>query len=465
MTTLTKTATKTSKGIKVSKPAKQTKIAKTINPKPVKTVTIGSPNVSYTFTKPTGKINLKTFDNVLTKLKNDFKKLLVSDWGDLMMADESISNHLKTDNANDVANRDPRFDPARMGKTGTTKLGVFFYDEEIQRLMDSPNFKRLIQQFDISFFTCVFCVIYKDKKMNYTKGKTTYHNTIDGWHHLIALYLQLRAGNIKGWDPEDWADFPVPTQTWETDDPTFAGRLALMVNGEGQKGWGEFEYIRIHSNNYRLYSQSHPDKITSEDKIAYDQVMACLVDGNSVLMSTNHKQAKNKGAVTHVDAVRNNKDVDRLKFIMSQHEKWWPHEERSSAMFGFYGNIYDEFVRNNRPMKGQAFDDQMLAYNYIIQHVFGNLSGAMKAVAGKYGALTKLQTLSNQGWKAPSSDNALLAMIEIIYMDYLKGTQRISAARGSFVWTNTKRQQTNIVDALQVLPNTGAGFAQKISTL
>jgi hypothetical protein len=184
-------------------------------------------------------------------------------------------------------------------------------------------------------------------------------------------------------------------------------------------------------------------------------------------MNNNHKQSKKKGSITHIGAVRNdaNKDIDRLKFIMVQNEKWWPHEERSSAMFGFYGNIYDEFVRNGKPLKGQAFDIQMLAYNYIIQHVFGNLDGAMKAVAGKHGAMTKLQILSNQGWKAPSTDNALLAMVEIIYMDYLKGTERISAARGSFVWTNTKRVQTNIVDALKLLPTTGAGYAQKISTL
>jgi hypothetical protein len=134
-------------------------------------------------------------------------------------------------------------------------------------------------------------------------------------------------------------------------------------------------------------------------------------------------------------------------------------------MFGFYGNIYDEFVRNGKPLKGQSFDNQMLAYNYIVQYVFGNLDGAMKAVAGKHGAMTKLQTLSNQGWKAPSTDNALLAMIEIIYMDYFKGTERISAARGSFVWVNTRNKQTNIVDALKLLPTVGVVYDQKINSL
>lgn len=463
----TATKTKTSKGIKVSKPSKITKVAKATNVKPVKTVTISSTVVPYTFTKPAGKISIKTFDNVLTKLKEDFKKLTVQDWGDVMLANDTIANLVSTDKANDVANKDSRFDPARMGKTGYTKMGILFYDEEFQRLMDSPNFKNLITLFDLSFFTCVYCVVFKDKKMNYVKNKVTYHNTVDGWHHLIALYLHLRAGNIKGWDPEDWEDFPVPTQTWETDDPTFPGRLSLMINGEGQKKWGEFEYVRIHSNNYRLYHVSHPDKVTAEDKLAYDQVMTCMNDGNSVLLSTNHTQANVKGALTHIDAVRKetNKDIDRLKFIMSQHEKWWPHEERSSAMFGFYGNIYDEFIRNSKPLKGQAFEDQMLAYNYIIQHVFQNLPGAMKAISGKHGAMTKLQTLSNQGWKAPSTDNALLAMIEIIYKDYLNGTERISAARGSFVWTNSKKQQINVVDALKLLPTVGAVYAQKISTL
>ncbi len=464
MTTTTKA--KTSKVINVSKQVK-TKITTVVATKPVKTITLTSPNVAYEFTKPAGKLDIKKIDNVLTKPKSAFKKLTVQDWGDQLMADKNISNILMTDKANDVANKSARFNPSRMGIPCYVRLGEFFYDEEFQRLMDIHNSKRILLNFDLSFFTCVFCVKFVHPSMNMVVNKTTYHNTVDGWHHLIDLYLEIRAGNIKGWDPEDWEDFLVPAQTWTTDDPTFPGRLSLMLNGEGQKEWGEFEYVRIHSNNYRLYSKSHPDKMTEEDKTAYEQVMTCLNDGNSVLMNNNHTDANKKGTITHVGAVRKepNKDISRLKFIMSQHEYWWPFEERSSAMFGFYGNIYDEFTRNSTPMKGQAFDEQMLAYNYIIQHVFGNLDGAMKAIAGKYGALTKLQTLSNQGWKAPSGDNSLLAMIEIIYMDYLNGPHRISAARGSHVWYNKKKQPINVVDALVLLPTTGAGFAQKISTL
>jgi len=420
-------------------------------------------NQSYPFIKPTGKVSIKKIDNVLLKPKGSFKKFTVQDWGDLLITDKEIKNILMTDNANDVANKDSRFDPAIMGVTGCTRLGEFFYDEEYQRLMDRHNSKRILRDFDLSLFTCVFCVKFKDNTLNLLEGQNTiYANTIDGWHHLIDLYLELRAGNIKGWDPEDWEEFPVPTQTWTTDDPTFPGRLALMINGEGQTKWGEFEYLRIHSNNYRLY----PEQATEQDKLAYQQAMACIKEGNSVPMNSDHEDAKKDGVITHIGAITSsaNADISRLKFIMSQNENWWPLEKRSNAMFGLYGNIYDEFVRTGQPLKGTQFDEQMLAYNYIIQHVFGNLDNAMSAVAGKHGALKKLEALSNQGWKAPSGDKSLLAIVEIIYMDYLKGPSRISAARGSYVWVNTKKNtHINVVDALMQLPNTD--YAQRIKSL
>lgn len=420
-------------------------------------------NPAYPFNKRAGKINIKKFDSVFTKEKAKFKKSKVQDWGDLLMQDKEIKNILMTDKANDVANKDPRFDPSRMGKTGTEPLGTFFHDEEYQRLMETSNSKRVLRHWDFAFFTCVFCVKFTDQSLNLIEDKTVYLNTVDGWHHLIDLYLELRAGNVKGWEPEDWAKFPVPTQTWITDDPTFPGRLALMINGEGQSKWAEIEYLRIHSNNHRFY----PASSTSEDQLAYQQVQACIKEGNTVLVSSNHPDAKKDGTLSHIGAVTQsaNAEISRLKFIMGQNHNWWPMEKRSSAMFGFYGNIYDEFVLNGKPLKGAVFDEQMLAYHYIIQHVFGNLDGAMKAIAGKNGALKKLEALSNQGWKVPSGDNSLLAMIEILYMDYVKGTHRISSARGSHVWYDKKKQPVNIVDALVKLPTIGAVYAQKISTL
>ena len=159
------TKVKTSKGIIM------TELSKVKITTPTRTVTITLPDVPYTFTKPAGKIDIKTFDNVLTKPREDFKKLTVQEWGDIMMEDTTISNIIKTDYANDVANKDPRFDPARMGVTGYTPMGVLFYHEEFQRLMDKPNFKNLVSLFDLQFFTCVFCVIFKDAKMNYKKGR------------------------------------------------------------------------------------------------------------------------------------------------------------------------------------------------------------------------------------------------------------------------------------------------------
>jgi hypothetical protein len=431
-----------------------------INESTSRTSTIQSVNKSlhYTFKKTNGKVNLKKYESVLTKTQNKFKKFRVDQWGDIVLP--AVKKFLETDKANNVAETDPRFDPAFMGKVATVPLGKLWYHEEFQRLMEPDNLKNIVSNFDIRYFTCVLCVIIEDK----TTGETVeqFASTIDGWHHTVGLYCQIRAGNIKGVDPDDWEDFPIPAQVWETDDPTFPGRLSLLVNGEGQKPWGEFEYIRLHSNNYRFY----PDRATEVDKLAYEQVQACIKEGNSLPISQNDDSLKKKpGVITHINAIRNSKndDVDRLRFIMKTNHDWWPNEKRSAAMFGFYGNIYDEFVRIGRPLKGQQFDDQMLAYHYVIQHVFDNLEGAMKAIAGKNGAMTKLEAMTNDGWKQPAGDHALLAMVEILYKDYLQGPERISSARGSFTHVQKNGKVLNIIDALKQLPNTN--YAQQIATL
>lgn len=392
-----------------------------------------------TFKARTGTSTFSKIENVFTKLLDQFNKFSISDVGDELMSDKLIKNALRTNKANDVANTDPNYDPANIGVSCTTKLGDHYWLELVQRLVDNGNLQKIVQNFRFSSFTCVYAV--KHSWLDYLI-------TVDGFHHMLGLYLNIRAGNVKGWHPDDWREFPVPTMVWHTDDQSFPLRIALEINGGTQLEWGEIEHLRCKSAIARLF----PKYAKAEDKLALEQVMACLNEGHSVPLTKKHKDAKYIEAMTHINAVAGNKNIDRLKYILGENYKHWPQDKRSSGMFGFYGNIFDHLPNITKT--------QMNDYCYIIDNVFGNLEKAKKATIQ---AMNKLTALSNDNWQPSGQDNALLAVVEIIYKDYMKGSGIITGAKGSYVYVNSKGTTMNVVDALTQLPNTN--YAQKIASL
>jgi hypothetical protein len=195
-----------------------------------------------------------------------------------------------------------------------------------------------------------------------------------------------------------------------------------------------------------------PKYAKPEDKLALEQVSACLNEGHSVPLPRKHKDTKTKEAITHIGAIASIKDPARLKYILGENYKHWPQDKRSSGMFGFYGNIFDQLPNITKT--------QMNDYHYIIDKVFGSMEGA-KAATIK--AMTKMEALSNDNWKPSGQDNALLAVVEIIYQDHLGEKGMVTGSRGSYVYVNRSGKQINIVDALMQLPNTN--FASAISSL
>jgi hypothetical protein len=77
--------------------------------------------------------------------------------------------------------------------------------------------------------------------------------------------------------------------------------------------------------------------------------------------------------------------------------------------------------------------------------------------------MKKLTKLSKDNWKPSSQDNALLAVVEIIYKDYMHGSKKVTGSKGSYVYTNSKNVTINVVDALRKLPN--SVYAKKIDSL
>jgi hypothetical protein len=391
------------------------------------------------FKPKSGKSTFAKIDNVFTKSLNQFSKSSIDDVGDQLLSNTVLKNVLKTNKANDVANTDSNYDPSTMGKVYESKLGDHYWLELIQRLVDNNNIAKIAQNFRFSSFTVVYAVKH---------SWLPYLITVDGFHHLLALYINIRAGNIKGWDPEDWRDFPIPTMMWETDDQSFPLRIALEINGGSQLEWGEIEHLRCKSAIARLF----PKYAKSEDVLALQQVMVFLNEGHSVPLNKKSTDVKYKESITHINAIVANKDINRLKYIAENNYKHWPQEKRSSAMFGFYGNIFD--------LLPNITDTQMNDYCYIIEKVFGNLEKAKRATMQ---AMKKLTALSNDNWKPSGGDNALLAVVEIIYKDYMHGSKKVTGSKGSYVYTNSKNVTINVVDALRKLPN--SVYAKKIDSL
>jgi hypothetical protein len=392
------------------------------------------------FKPRTGQSTFDKIDNVLTKLFTEFKKFSISDVGDeIQTKNDTLKNALKTNKANNVAENNPNYDPKNMGKARETKLGDHYWLELVQRLVDFTNLLKITQNFRFTSFTVVYAV--KHSWLDYLI-------TVDGFHHMLGLYLNIRAGNVKGWDPENWREFPVPTMVWETDDESFPIRIALEINGGAQLPWGEFEQLRCKSTIARLF----PAYAKPEDKLALEQVSACLNEGNSVPLNKKHKDTKYKEAMTHINAIASIKDPARFKYILGENYNHWPQDKRSSAMFGFYGNIFDHLPNITKT--------QMNEYHYIIDKMFGSLEDAKSATIK---AMDKMEALTNDNWKPSGQDNALLAVVEIIYQDYLGGKGTVTGSRGSYVYVNHLGKQTNVVDALIQLPNTD--YSLKIHAL
>ena len=391
------------------------------------------------FTPRTGQSTWHKIENVFTKMLNEFKSFSISDKGDELLKNPTLKNALKTNKANNVANKSSNYDPKHMGKACVTKLGDHHWLELVQRLVDNKNILNIAQHFRFSSFTIVYAVKH---------SWLPHLITVDGFHHLLGLYVNIRAGNIKGWDPEDWKEFPIPSMVWESDDKSFPLRIALELNGGAQLKWDEIDHVRCKSAIARLF----PEHAKSEDKLALEQVLACMNEGHSVLLPKKHKDIKFKESLTNVGAVVSNKNITRLKYIQSQNYTHWPQDKRSSAMSGFYGNIFDHLPNISKT--------QLNEYHYIIDKVFGSLE---KAKSATMSAMTKMTTMTNDNWKPSGADNALLAIVEIIYQDVLLGTGDVTGSRGSYVYVNRLGKQTNLVDALRALPNTE--YSAKIDTL
>lgn len=394
------------------------------------------------FKKRLGVPDLSKIDSVLEKPLESFVIKNYADHGKELLVNDTIRSILNSYKANGT-----KFNPSKMGIPCHTPLGLHITNEETQRLKDAKNIINIGRNFREDFYGIVHCV---------KKSTSEYYEDVDAMHRTSWLYLAIISDLVEGYSEKNWKEFPVPSIVYENDDPTFPGLLALMLNGEGQTPWGKFDFLRIHSNNARLHNS-----MKTEDLLAYEKVLACKNIGHSMPVPANHKDADELGAITHIEAIMECDNMERFRFIQGQNFKWWPMEERDSAMWGFYGTQFDHYKAFGLPMTGTAWEERDHDIHAIVQKVFGNLTG-LKAAVGP--ALKQMKLLSRGSFAKSKGVIAELSIVEIIYKHHYKGPHPISGASGNFVWTDPNTNQSiNIVDALMKIPNTD--YAQKIASL
>ena len=394
------------------------------------------------FKKKKGRPDLSKIDSVLTKPKGTFAVHTYEAHGRELMTNDEIVQIINNHKANKR-----KFDPSKFGIPCYTPLGLHLTNEETQRLKDHKNIINIGRDFREDFFGMVHCVKTDD---------SPFYNDVDAMHRNSWLYLAIINDLVIGYSEKNWGEYPVASCVYYNNDPTFPGLLALMLNGEGQTPWGKFDFLRIHSNNARIHGSTK-----TEDLLAYEKVRSCIDDGVSMPTPKNHKDAKKLGATTHIDAIYNTDNMDKFRFIQSQNFKWWPMENRDSAMWGFYGNQYDHYKSYKLPMTGKNWEERDHDFHYIIQHVFGNMENLRDAVSP---ALKELAIISKGSAKKNAGDDAALALVEIIYKDYFKGKHPVSGASGNYVWMDPNTKQVyDIVHGLMQVPN--SDYAKKIKSV
>ena len=397
------------------------------------------------FKKKSGKVDLSKIDNVLDKDPTTFKSLTYKDHSDRLLANKKTNAILDRYVHNKIL-----FDPAKMGVPCYTRLGDHFTNEAVQRLLSMENCERILSKFRMDFVQPIHCV----KREGSDKLEDN-----DDMHTASCLAALARKGLVKGIDKDKWQDWMVPTYLHETNDRTFSGDYALMINGEGKDPWGPFEFLKIHHNNFKYYTSDEDKRkgnYDEDDKQAFDKV-TILRNANTIPLPAKHPDLDKLGTTGHIDAIDKIDDLEELNYVVKTNDIWWHMYPRSNGMWGFYKTQY-RFLQAPSPGQSPIINHKDKAdYDYdihsILQMVFGDTKLRLHPFEVLLGvvpnALKKLRDMTGGGWTGSAGDISVFAIVEILYKDYYKGKFQVSGLAGKFTWTDKQTGRTvDIVDAI-----------------
>jgi hypothetical protein len=273
------------------------------------------------------------------------------------------------------------------------KLKHFLIDEDIQREADEVHVMHIVQGFDPRRVNPIFAVKFP--------GEDNYHCT-DGQHTLISLAKLAQAGLIDEVDESEWEDMEVDVLYVETTDRSFAREHFAFINGVGKKKIDEYDNHKQRVLSYRLDGNAN-----QEYALAAEKQTICEENNVFPISREDEENLGIPGTLTHLAAIKTMKP-EILKFIVTNHNKFWKDEVVDAAEFSFNKHLYN---KAQVPVDNSDFVQFLTNLNAIIKELFTNPSQLSTTVGDAYASYSK----TVYGTSKSVHDTAVLNVVLKIY--------------------------------------------------
>ena len=266
-------------------------------------------------------------------------------------------------------------------------------DEDIQREIDAMHITHIIQLFDERRVNPIFAVKFP--------GEDHYHCT-DGQHTVVALAKLAQAGRIDEIDESEWEEMEVDVRVVETSDRSFAREHFAFINGVGKKKIDEYDNHKQRVLSYRLDNNAN-----QEYALAAEKQTICEENNVFPISREDEENLGIPGTLTHLAAIKTMKP-EILKFIVTNHNKFWKDEVVDAAEFSFNKHLYN---KAQVPVDDVKFVQFLTDLNAIIKGLFTNPSQLSTVVSDAYASYSK----TVYGTSKSVHDTALLNVVLKIY--------------------------------------------------
>lgn len=379
------------------------------------------------FTKSNLKVDISKIDNPLAKKKSELVNKTLEQTSQELLDDKKFNGAAAFYLANGIQfniNNIPTFEKH--------KLRDLLIPEEVQRLLDKEHCTKITKNFDPRLLSPVYVV-----RLLGSSDLLVF----DSMHTVTEVAALARLGLWKGVDPANWLDLEYPCWVIDTDQESFPSRAALYRNGEGSKPWGPYDYHRVYVRSFNLYGDAGPN---NKYKLAAEKQKICERE-YSIPLPKNHPQVGKAGTFSHIEAMDgySESDMDEFNFIMSMNNKYWHGSCMDSAVWGFYGKLYEGFSWMDVPMSGADFDKFMDDIHAIIKTFFTSMTELRTTTTTTFREWKSLQ-VKNPG---TTPFNCALAIVLKIYKR-LGGTHSVTTDAIDFIYEAAPGIRHDIYDYL-----------------
>jgi hypothetical protein len=266
-------------------------------------------------------------------------------------------------------------------------------DEDIQREIDAIHITHIIQLFDERRVNPIFAVKFP--------GEDHYHCT-DGQHTVVALAKLAQAGRIDEIDESEWEEMEVDVRVVETSDRSFAREHFAFINGVGKKKIDEYDNHKQRVLSYRLDNNAN-----QEYALAAEKQTICEENNVFPISREDEENLGIPGTLTHLAAIKTMKP-EILKFIVTNHNKFWKDEVVDAAEFSFNKHLYN---KAQVPVDDMKFVQFLTDLNAVIKELFTNPSQLSTTVGDAYLSYSK----TVYGTSKSVHDTAVLNVVLKIY--------------------------------------------------